>query len=60
MLVKENVDLELTRDQNIGGIPAFLFYKGGQPVKTEDGENLMVLGGNLKKVEEILQNLLKE
>ena len=60
MLVKENVDLELTRDVQINGIPAFIFYRGGQIMKDENGiDPLMVLGGDMNKIEEILTNLLR-
>lgn len=58
MLVKENVDLDLKRDVEITGIPAFIFYRGGRLMKTEKGEPLMVLGGDMNKIEEILTNLL--
>lgn len=59
LLAKENVELELTRDQNIQGIPAFLFYKGGHPVRMSDGKNLVVMGGDMKQIEFHLQSLLK-
>ena len=59
ILVKENVDLELTRDVDIKGIPAFLFYRRGQLMRTGSGEPLMVVGGDMRKIEEVLTNLLK-
>lgn len=59
VLVKENVDLALTRDVKVSGIPAFIFYKGNQLVVDQEGEPLMVVGGNVGKVEEIIQNLCK-
>lgn len=60
MLVKEDVDLELTRDQNIAGVPAFLFYRMGHPMKNPDGTTLQVVGGDINKVEEILRNLIAD
>ena len=60
LLAKENVDLGLTRDQGeLQGVPAFLFYRGGHPVLTKDGKNLIVMGGDMKQIEFHLQNLLK-
>ena len=59
MLVKENADLRLPREgHKVSGIPAFLFYKGGYPVRTENG-GLMVTGGNINLVEKHLQKLLE-
>ena len=58
ILVKENVDMELTRDFQITGIPAFIFYRGGQLVRHPDGSPVHVMGGDLKKIEEILDNLI--
>jgi thioredoxin 1 len=58
MLVKENVDLELTRDFQITGIPAFIFYRGGELLRNQDGSPVAVIGGDLKQVQEILDKLL--
>ena len=58
MLVKENVDRELTRDYRINGIPAFIFYRNGQLVQNEDGSPVEVVGGDLPKVQETLNKLL--
>ena len=54
ILVKENVDSSLPLDCNIDGIPAFVFYKDGKLVKDK-----LVIGGDLKKVEQNLLELLK-
>jgi thioredoxin-like negative regulator of GroEL len=59
LLVKEDVDLELTRDFKITGVPAFIFYANGIPVKkTRDGPNLIITGAEFSEVEEILQKLI--
>jgi thioredoxin 1 len=60
LLVKEDTDLGLTTDCDITGIPAFIFYRFKQLVRTPDNKPVMVVGGNLKKVREILDNLLNE
>lgn len=60
LLVKENVDLELTRDCQIRGIPAFIFYLRGKLLRDSQGNPVMVVGGNIEKVREILSNLLKQ
>lgn len=60
LLAKENVDLELTRDININGVPAFIFYKMSQPVKGRDGKPVVVMGGDFKKIRHILDTLLTE
>lgn len=58
LLVKEEVDLELTRDYQITGIPAFIFYRGGQLVRDQDGTPVCVVGGDINKVRRILDKLL--
>lgn len=58
MLIKENIDLKLTRDCEITGIPAFIFYRFGQLVKDKKDKPVMVTGGNLKQVRHILDELL--
>lgn len=59
-LVKEDVDLELTRDYQITGIPAFIFYKNGQLLREPNGEPVSVTGGNIKEVQSILDKLHNE
>lgn len=59
LLVKENIDLELTRDYQIRAIPAFIFYKNGQLLRNEDGTPVDVVGGDIQDVKEVLDNLLK-
>ena len=58
LMVKENVDLELTRDYQITGIPAFIFYRKGQLLRNQDGSPVHVIGGDLKAVQEIMDKLL--
>jgi len=59
LMTKENVDLELTRDYNITGVPAFIFYKGGQLVRNQhDNSPVHVVGGDLKSVQEIMNKLI--
>ena len=58
LLAKENVDLELTRDYQITGIPAFIFYRGGRLVKDQNNIPVSVVGGDLKQVQQILDNIL--
>ena len=58
MMVKENVDLKLTRDYKITGIPAFIFYRKGELLRNQVGTPVHVVGGDLKAVVEILDKLL--
>ena len=58
MLVKEDVDLELTRDYQIAGIPAFIFYVNGELLRSNDGKPIDVVGGDIDKVKEILNKLM--
>jgi len=58
LLAKENVDLELTRDFQITGIPAFIFYRQGTLLKEDDGTPVAVIGGDLDRVRQILDKLL--
>ena len=58
MLLKENVDLELTRDYQISGIPAFIFYVKGELLRDKDRKPVSVVGGDISKVKEILDNLM--
>lgn len=59
LMAKENIDLELTRDYNITGVPAFIFYKGGQLVRNQqDNSPVHVVGGDLKSVQEIMNKLI--
>jgi thioredoxin 1 len=58
ILMKENVESEFTRDYQITGVPAFIFYKNGQIVRHEDGKILDVIGGDFNKVTSILNKLL--
>ena len=59
IMTKEDVDLELTRDYNITGVPAFIFYKGSQLVCNQhDNSPVHVVGGDLKSVQEIMKKLI--
>jgi thioredoxin 1 len=58
MLIKEDVDLGLTKDYQATGIPAFIFYVGGQLLKNNDGQAVAIIGGDLKKVRGILDQIL--
>lgn len=60
LLAKEDVDLELTRDYQITGIPAFIFYRQGQLLKDETNTPISVIGGNLNQVRGILDKLLAQ
>ena len=57
-LLKENVELKLTRDIEITGIPAFIFYVKGQLLRNKDGSPVNVVGGDINKVKQILDNLI--
>ncbi len=57
LFVKEDVELELTRDCSINGIPAFIFYKNGSIVRN-DNTPLVIVGGDLDKVEMVLKKLI--
>ena len=58
-LVKENIDLELTRDVNVGAVPAFIFYKNSHLVR-ENNKPLVVMGGDFKKINDTLNSLLTD
>lgn len=59
LLVAEDVDLELTRDFQITGIPAFIFYKNGHIIReTTNGVPISVIGSDMKKIQSILDQLL--
>ena len=60
MLVKENIDLKLTNDYDIQGVPAFIFYRGGQLLKNQDNKTVDVVGGNLEEVEDIIKRLIAQ
>ena len=57
MLIKEDVDLELTRDFQISGIPAFIFYINGRLYK-ENGVPVSVTGGDVNQVRRILEKIM--
>jgi thioredoxin 1 len=57
LLARENVDLKLTRDYQITGIPAFIFYVNGQLVRDKD-EHFSIIGGDINKVRQVLDKLL--
>ena len=58
LLVKEDVDLGLKSDYKITGIPAFIFYINGKLLIHHDGSPVDVIGGDIKKVQNILDKLL--
>ena len=60
LLAKENFDLKLTRDYQITGIPAFIFYRGGHLLRTTDGKPVSVVGDNIDQVKTILDKLLSQ
>ena len=60
LLAKENVDLELTRDFQITGIPAFIFYRHGELLRNQDGTPVAVIGGDLPQVQQILDKLIAQ
>ena len=60
LLTKENVDLELTRDCQITGIPAFIFYYKGKLVEEKDGTPLYVFGCDIPRVKQILDKFLPQ
>jgi thioredoxin 1 len=57
IIVKEDSDLQLTRDCQIGGIPAFIFYRNRLLLKNKDNSPIMVVGGDLQQVQDILDKL---
>ena len=54
ILVKENIDLDLTNKSLFTGIPAFIFYVNGKLLARKDGSPLTVIGGNFDEVKGIL------
>jgi thioredoxin 1 len=60
LLAKENVDRELTRDCQITGIPAFIFYYKGKLIEEKDGTPIYVVGGDIPRVKEILDKFLPQ
>ena len=54
ILVKENIDLDLTNKSLFSGIPAFIFYVNGKLLARKDGSLLTVIGGNFDEVKGIL------
>lgn len=52
LLVKEDLDLKLTKDYQVTSIPTFLFYQNGKLLKNE-----VIIGSNLKMVESTLNRL---
>ena len=58
LLVKENVDLQLTHDFHVTAIPTFIFYHKGHLIKNHDGTVVVASGGDIKKVRQILDNIL--
>jgi thiol-disulfide isomerase/thioredoxin len=62
LLVKEDVDFELTRDYPITGIPAFIFYVKGKLLCDRDKNNnpvpIAIVGGDLKQVQIVLDKLI--
>jgi len=57
LLVKENIELNLPRDFQVAGIPAFIFYKDGKLVTDQTGNPVSVIGIDLEKVKYILDKL---
>jgi thioredoxin 1 len=60
LLVTENVELDLTRDYQITGVPSFIFYHKGKLVKKNDGTPLSVVGGDIQEVRQILDKFLPQ
>lgn len=58
LLIKENVDFRLTTDYMIHSIPCFIFYINGQLLKDHNGDTVDVVGVDIKKVKNILDQLL--
>ena len=56
ILVKENIDLDLTNKSLFTGIPAFIFYVNGKLLYNKDGSLVNVIGGNLEEVKKILDS----
>lgn len=57
LIVKEDYDLQLTRDCQINAIPSFIFYKNRVLLHDDTGAPVVVIGGNLKEVTNILDKL---
>jgi thioredoxin 1 len=60
LLAKEDVDLKLTRDYQITGIPAFIFYHNGRLIKEKNGNPVSVVGGDVPMVQQILDKFLQQ
>lgn len=59
LLAKENVELSLNSEYQVTGVPAFIFYKNGHILRDyKTGKIVDVVGGDLKRVSEILEDLL--
>ena len=58
VLMKENVESEFTRDYQIRGVPAFIFYKNGNIVRHDDGKIVDVIGGDFNNIKSILNKLV--
>ena len=58
VLMKEDVELKFTTEYRVEVVPSFIFFKHGKIV-THNGKILDVIGGDLNKVESILNNLLR-
>ena len=58
LLMKEDVELKFTTEYRIEVVPSFIFFKNGKIVTQNDGKILDVIGGDLNKVESILNTLL--
>lgn len=57
ILAKSNAELKLCSEFDVNAIPAFVFYKNGQPVR-KDGKNFSIIGGDLEQVKTVLEQLL--
>lgn len=60
LLAKENVDLDPNKDFQIRGIPLFVFYVKGKLLRNNDTSPVVVIGGNIEQVKQILDNLMVE
>ncbi len=59
LLVKENVDLELTNECQVISIPTFLFFKNGQILTDQNNSPVKVEGGYIEEIKNILDRLLE-
>ena len=59
ILVKEDVDDNLTTDYNCSGVPCFIFYSKGVIVKDGNNKCVDIIGVDIEKIKDVL-NVVKK